>query len=146
MKQGGGWGGNKGEGLFVLFVVISVELLTVQSCLLKEVFGNNCIGRGRTLTSSCYRLKGLQLLSSIYSDRYGNFSGLWKGWAPTAPTGKAHLKTDKQMNSWREESRDCFHHIVMLFLSPPELQWARQVPFPWCYNTHSCCTTSVVLT
>lgn len=48
---------NKGKDLFVF---ISVELLTVQSCLFKEIFGNNCIvwrREGGTLTS-CYCSEG----------------------------------------------------------------------------------------
>lgn len=42
MEQGGGGIGYSSGGA-VLVAVTSGGLLTVQSCLLKEIFGNNCI-------------------------------------------------------------------------------------------------------
>jgi len=56
-----------------------VELLAVQNCFLKEIFGNNCTLVRREeeelyfLLSLFKGLKGLLLLSSIYSDPYINF-------------------------------------------------------------------------
>lgn len=128
MKHGGR-GIGYSSGVVVLVPLISGGLLTAQSCLLKEIFGNNRIAVRRGGDRPSLLANIIQKVwdaCNCFQNLFwplGNFPDLWKEWAPLNPTVKLIWEqTSKRMLEEPVQiALPCCYALPLSF-RPPEYQ------------------------